>query len=111
MLGTLLLTILIIIALVVGWHIIFPLIGGAIALTAGAWFIVVGAITAICIATLLLFIFTGVGIFILGLFVLIGTVLAVVFIPILFPILIPLFILFLFISLFRRRQVHPPKDK
>lgn len=111
MLGTLILSIVILIALVVGWHLIFPILGGVIAITATAWIFIVGSIAAFCIAILLLFIFTGVGIFVLGIFALIWTVIAVVLFPFLFPILIPLFIIFLFISLLRRKQTTSEKKK
>lgn len=104
MIGTLILSIAILLALVIGWHLIFPILGGVIAITSIAWLVIVGSITAFCIAILLLFVFTGVGIFVLGIFVLIWIVIAVVLFPFLFPILIPIFIIFLFISVLRRRQ-------
>lgn len=104
MIGTLILTIIILLALVIGWHLIFPILGGVIAITATAWLVIVASIVAFCIAILLLFILTGAGIFILAIFALIWIIVAVVLFPILFPILVPLFILFLFISYLRRRQ-------
>lgn len=104
MLGTLLLTIVLLLALVIGWHVLFPVLGGVIAITATAWVFIVGSILAFCIAILLVFLFTGIGIFILSLLVLVWTVLSIVLFPILFPILIPLFIIFMFISYWRRKQ-------
>ena len=104
MLATLIMSILILLVLVVGWHLLFPLMGGVIAITATAWLVIVGSIAAFCIGILLLFIFTGVGIFIMGLLALIGTVVAIVLFPILFPILLPLFVVFLFVSYIRRRH-------
>lgn len=109
MIGTLILTIVILLALVIGWHLIFPILGGVIAITATAWLVIIGSIVAFCIGILLLFILTGAGIFVLAIFVLIGMIIAVVLFPILFPILIPLFILFLFISYLRRRQTSISK--
>lgn len=104
MLGTLIISILILLALVIGWHLLFPLMGGVIAITAAAWFVIVGSIAAFCIGILLLFVFTGIGIFIMGLLALIGTIAAIIFFPLLFPILLPLFIVFLFVSYIRRRH-------
>jgi hypothetical protein len=104
MLGTLVISILILLALVIGWHLLFPLMGGVIAITATVWFVIVGSIVAFCIGILLLFVFTGVGIFLLGLLALIGTIAAIVLFPILFPILLPLFVVFLFVSYVRRRH-------
>lgn len=111
MIGTLIISIIILLGLVIGWHLIFPILGGAIAITATAWLFIVGSIAAFCIGILLLFVFTGVGILVLAVLALGWTVLAVVLFPILFPILIPLFIIFMFISVLRRRQGQIEKKK
>lgn len=91
--------------LVIGWHILFPLlIGGAIIVTAGAWGFIIATILLFCFCTLLVFIVTGIGALILGLLFLIWAAIAIVLFPILFPIIIPLFIIFLFVSYFRRKE-------
>ena len=110
MVSTLILSIIILLALVIGWHLIFPILGGVIAITAIAWLVIVGSIVAFCIAIMFLFVLTGTGIFVLGIFALIWMVVAVVLFPVLFPLLIPLFIMFLFISLLRRRQTTVVPD-
>jgi hypothetical protein len=109
--GALIFTIALIIVLVVGWHLIFPILGGVIAISAIAWLFIVGSIIAFSIGILLLFFITGVGIFVLAVIALIWTVIAIILFPILFPILIPLFIIFLFISRLRRRQIESKKGK
>lgn len=111
MLSALLLTIAILIALVVGWHVLFIVLGGIIVITATAWIFIVVSILAFCIAILLGLVFTGVGAFVLSLLVLAWTILAIVLFPILFPILIPLFVIFMFISYWRRKQSKEHGDK
>jgi hypothetical protein len=96
--------IIIILALVIGWHFIFPLLGLTIALTGAVWGVIVGTITVLCIAIILFFIFTGVGIFILGLLAFIWGLVAIILFPIIFPIVIPLLIILLFISFLMRRR-------
>lgn len=104
MFGSFLLIILLLLAVIVGWHIIFPILGGVIAISAIVWFLIVGSILAFCFAIMLLFVLTGTGVFVLAFLALVWTVLAIVLFPILFPILLPLFVLILIISYFRRKQ-------
>jgi hypothetical protein len=66
--------------------------------------LVVGLIAFICAAILLLFVFAGIGIIVLGFFVFVGMVLAVVAFPFLLPLLIPLIILWGFVAFTRRRR-------
>lgn len=96
--------IVIILVLVIGWHFLLPLLGLSIALTAGVWSVIVGTVTALCIAILLFFVFTGVGIFILGLLAFIWGIVAIILFPIIFPIVVPLLIILLFISFLKRRR-------
>lgn len=97
---------------IIGWHLFFPLlVGGIVAITAAAWGILVASVVIFCVAILLVFIFTGIGAFILGIFAFIWMVLAIIFFPILFPILFPLFILFLVVSYFLRRKKRMEKEK
>lgn len=99
-----------IVLVVIGWHIIFPLIGGAIIVTSAVWFAIVGSIVAFCIVVLLAFIFTtGLGIFILGLIFFIWTVLAIILFPVVFPIVLPLLIIYFIIAFFRRKKTHEQK--
>lgn len=104
MLATLFIAIIILLGLVVGWHLIFPILGGVIAITTLAWLVIVGSICAFCIGILFLFVLTGTGIIVLSVIALVWLVVAIVFFPILFPLLLPLFIIFLFISYIRRKQ-------
>ncbi len=104
MLNALLATILIIILLVLGWHIIFPLMGGVIAVSAMAWLFIVASVVIFAIVTLLVFALGGFWIFGIGLIFAIWTIVAIVLFPILFPILLPLFIIFAFVSIFRRKN-------
>lgn len=101
---TILITLLVMLALVGAFHVLLPLLGIAIAITAGIWSVAVITILVICISTLLFFLLTGGGAFILGIFVFIWTVLAIVLFPLLFPILIPVFLLMLVIGLITRKK-------
>ncbi len=101
---TLLITILVLIALVIGWHFFFPFVGGVIAFSIGAWGALMASVVALSIAIMLIFIFTGTGVFILTIGAFIWTMLAIVLFPIVFPILVPLFIIFIFVSYFARRN-------
>lgn len=89
---------------IIAWHFILPLLGMAVAISASLWSIAVATVILICIATLLFFIFSGIGIFILGLFVFGWTILAIVFFPLLFPILVPILLLMLVVGLIARNK-------
>ena len=66
--------------------------------------LVVGLIGFICAAILLLFVFAGIGIIVLGFFVFLSMLLAVVAFPFLLPLLIPLVILWVFVAITRRTK-------
>ena len=100
----LILAVLVVLILVVGWHLLFPFLGASIALGAAAWGFVVATITVLCIAILLFFMLTGVGIFIVGSLVVAWTVLTIFLFPILFPLLVPLLVILLFIAFLSRRK-------
>lgn len=104
LLKNLLLAIGIILLLVIGWHVILAILGITFAITAGAYGVVVGTIVALCVAILLFFVFSGVGIFIVGLLAFIWAVVAIALFPIFFPLLVPVLVIMFFIGLFRRRQ-------
>lgn len=104
MLGLLLFLIFIILAVVLGWHILFALLGGVIAVSAIIWVMVIISIVIFCIVVLLAFIFTGfIGLGI-GVIFTLWTIVTIIFFPLLFPVLLPLFIIYAFITYIRRRQ-------
>lgn len=94
----------IILVLVIGWHFVFPLLGLTIGITAGVWGVIVGTITAICIAIILFFVFTGIGIFILGLLAFIWGLVAIALFPVIFPIIVPLLVILLLIGFIVRKR-------
>jgi hypothetical protein len=61
--------------------------------------LVVALIALLCAATLLVFVFAGIGIIVLGCFVIVGTIMAALAFPFLLPLLIPLVILWGFIAI------------
>jgi hypothetical protein len=68
----------------------------------GAGGLVVALIALFCTAILLLFVFAGIGLMLLGIFVFLGMVVAVLAFPFLLPLLIPLAILWGFVAMTRR---------
>lgn len=105
-----LVALLLLLALVVAWHFFYPLSVGVVALTGGLWAFVVVSIVMFCVLLLLLFIFTGLGLFILGALASAWAMVAFFMFPFLFPILIPLLITILVISYIRHRQTHKQKN-
>ena len=85
------------------WHLLLPLLGVSIVITGGVWAVAVGTIALICTVSLLFFVFTGIGILLLGIGVLIWTVLAIVLFPFLFPILLPAVLLMFVIGYVLRK--------
>jgi len=68
----------------------------------GAGGLVVALIALFCAAILLVFVFAGIGVIVLGFFLLVGMILAVLAFPFLLPLLIPLVILWGFVAITRR---------
>jgi len=101
---TLIFLIFLILALVIGWHVIFALLGGAIIIGTAVWTMAVIGILVFCIAMLVAFSLTGLAGLLIGIFFAIWTVVAIIAFPILFPILLPLFIIYAFISMMRRKR-------
>lgn len=101
---TILITLLVMLALVGAFHVFLPLLGVTIAITASIWSVAIGTIILLCIATLLFFILTGVGAFVVGVVVFVWTVLAIILFPLLFPILIPVLLLMFVIGLITRKK-------
>ena len=68
----------------------------------GAGGLVVALIALFCAAILLVFVFAGIGVIVLGCFVFVGMILAVLAFPFLLPLLIPLAVLWGFVAITRR---------
>ncbi len=82
-----------------GRELIGPLKG-----TIGAAGLVIGLIALFCAAILLLFVFAGIGIFILGAVIFAGLILAGLAFPLLLVLLLPLAIVWLFIATTRKTE-------
>lgn len=80
-----------------GREITWPL-GAAV----GAWGLILTAITLLCVAIVLSFVFVGVGVVVVGSLALAGIIVAAVALPFLLPLLIPLFIVWVFCLIVRR---------
>jgi hypothetical protein len=65
----------------------------------GAWSFILTLVILFCVAIILAFVLAGVGLIILGVFALVGLILAAIAFPFLLPLLIPLFIVWVFCSL------------
>ena len=70
----------------------------------GLWGIVVATIVVFCVAILMVFVFAGIGLLILGIIVFVGVVLFSVLFPFLLPVLIPLFLIWLFVVMLRKKE-------
>ena len=70
----------------------------------GAAGLIISVFALFCAAILLLFVFTGIGIFLMGGMLLIGLMLAGLAFPLLLILLLPLFIVWLFIALTRKAE-------
>ncbi|MHC4061798.1 MAG: hypothetical protein ACYSUC_04300 [Planctomycetota bacterium] len=79
-------------------------IGGPLGVAISAWGLILAAVILFCVAILLAFVLAGVGLIVLGCFVLVGLILAAVAFPFLLPVLIPLFLVWLFCSIARRTK-------
>lgn len=94
-----LITLIVMCALILAWHLLLPMLGITIAISAGIWGVAIASIVLLCVATLLFFILTGLGALILGGIVFIWTVIAIILFPLLFPILLPILLLMLIVGL------------
>jgi hypothetical protein len=70
----------------------------------GVWGLMLGGIVLFCVAILLVFVLAGVGLIILGVFILVGLILAAVLFPFMLPLLIPLFVVWVFCGNFCKRK-------
>lgn len=89
---------------VLGFHLLLPILGIAIAISAAAWGMIVASIVIFSIAALLLFAIPGFLVFLVLLVTLGWLVLAIVLFPIIFPIIIPIFIILAFIGYLRKKK-------
>ena len=79
-------------------------LAGPAKLAAEGWGLLVGIVGMFCAAILLTFVFAGIGLILLGAFVLAGLLLAWLAFPFLLPLLIPLVIVWLFVAAVRGRK-------
>lgn len=84
-------------------HIFFPFLIGAVVITSTLWGFIIASIFIFSMTLILLFLFSGVGLFLLALFTSIWVVIAVALFPLLFPVLLPLLMVVLFISWVRKK--------
>lgn len=95
-----------ILVLVVGFHLIFPLLGIAIAVTAGAWGVIIATIVVFSVGLMLFFIFPGIIILLFCLFAFVWVLLSVILFPFVFPLFVPLLVILLFIAYVRRKKLQ-----
>lgn len=101
----LIIAIILILAVVIGFHLLFPLLGATLAVSGLMWGVLVASVTILSIIILLFFILSGAAIVFLGAFGFVCSVVAIVLFPIFIPLLVPLFILMCLIGLFRRKAI------
>ena len=93
-----------IVVLIIGWHIIFPLLGIAVVMTGSVWGIVVASIALLCMGVLLLFVLPGMLILLVAAIAFIWVVIAIILAPFAFPLLVPLLVILWFVAYLRRRK-------
>ena len=75
----------------------------------GTWGVLSAVVIIYCAAILLVFVFFGLALMVLGVLVLGGSILAAMTFPFLYPILIPLFVVWLFCCLIKPKR--PPNKR
>lgn len=90
--------------MVIGFYCLIPLLGITIAISASAWIIAVSAIVILAIASLLFFIFTGIGILVTAIVACFFGIIAIILVPLLFPIIVPVLLLMAVIMLVMRKK-------
>jgi hypothetical protein len=68
---------------------------------AEGWGVLVGVVALFCVAILLVFVFAGVGLIVLGALVLVGLLVTWLAFPFLLPLLVPLFLVWIFVAAVR----------
>jgi hypothetical protein len=79
-------------------------ITGPLAPAIGLWKLILASVILFSVAILLVFVFAGVGLIVLGALTLVGLILAAVALPFLLPLFIPLFIVWAFCALLCRHK-------
>lgn len=90
--------------MVIGFYCLMPLLGITIAISASAWIIAVSAVVILAIASLLFFIFTGIGVLITAIVACFFGIIAIILVPLLFPIIVPVLLLMAVIMLVMRKK-------
>jgi hypothetical protein len=70
-------------------------------LAAEGWGVLVAIVALFCVAILLVFVFAGVGLIVLGALVLVGLLVTWLAFPFLLPLLVPLFLVWIFVAAVR----------
>lgn len=79
-------------------------IAGPLDTVIGLWGLVLTAVILFCVAILLVFVFAGVGLVILGCLAFVAVVLIAVSLPFLLPLIIPLFVVWVFCAILCRNK-------
>jgi hypothetical protein len=79
---------------------------GPLAPAIGLWKLILATVILFCVAILLVFVFAGVGLVVLGCLAFVGLILMAVALPFLLPLLIPLFIVWVFCAALRGRKTN-----
>jgi hypothetical protein len=85
-------------------------LAGPAKMAAEGWGLLVSIVGLFCAAILLTFVFAGIGLILLGAFVLAGLALVWLAFPFLLPLLIPLAIVWLFVAAVRGRRKESGRD-
>ena len=99
-----LLLIVLILLVIVGWHLIFPLLGGVFIIGAGGILMAIVSIVLFCIALLISLSLPGAVALAIGAIFALWTIIAIILAPILFPIVFPLFIIYAFLAARQRKK-------
>lgn len=76
-------------------------LAGPAKMAAEGWGVLVAVVALFCGAILLAFVFAGIGLLVLGVFVVVGLLAVWLAFPFLLPILVPLLVLWVFVALLR----------
>ena len=99
-----LLLIVLILLVIVGWHLIFPLLGGVFIIGAAGILMAIVSIVLFCIALLISLSLPGAVALAIGAIFALWTIIAIILAPILFPIVFPLFIIYAFLAARQRKK-------
>jgi hypothetical protein len=98
--------IILILLFAIGGHFLLGMLGITLVLTAGLWAAIIASIVIFCVAIVMFFVFTGIGMLIVGGFSLIWVVLAIALFPVLLPVLLPLLVVLAFVGIVRKKQTR-----